>query len=241
MKAYIKSLLLGAILLSVVLTVGCNTQLQEKNPLSGKTTDERIIMSLENTYPEHNFTIVKSYAKNEGHYYGICKDEDGLEFRVDSFIYNNAYHFGCHDEYLKEVLLKQDYLKKAETIALKNGYGFEYDGENDFAQIIINLDETDIDITNIAQTLLDILNSVTNIPLIEISDDEFSTNEVKYFTKPRLYTLGFAFQSEKYNEELSGDGVNLGEQNSSITNMTERIEKRLQESLKRVEYIKKHQ
>ena len=33
------------------------------NPLSGKDTDERIIMCLEEEYPEHDFVIVESYNK----------------------------------------------------------------------------------------------------------------------------------------------------------------------------------
>ena len=33
------------------------------NPLSGKDTDERIIMCLEEEYPEHDFVIVESYNR----------------------------------------------------------------------------------------------------------------------------------------------------------------------------------
>ena len=35
----------------------------EDNPLSGKNTDERIIMCLEEEYPEHDFVVVKSFNK----------------------------------------------------------------------------------------------------------------------------------------------------------------------------------
>ena len=33
------------------------------NPLSGKNTDERIIMCLEEEYPEHDFVVVESFNK----------------------------------------------------------------------------------------------------------------------------------------------------------------------------------
>ena len=33
----------------------------EDNPLSGKNTDERIIMCLEEEYPEHDFVVVESF------------------------------------------------------------------------------------------------------------------------------------------------------------------------------------
>ena len=35
----------------------------EDNPLSGKNTDERIIMCLEEEYPEHDFVVVESFNK----------------------------------------------------------------------------------------------------------------------------------------------------------------------------------
>lgn len=35
------------------------------NPLSGKDTDQRIVMCLNNAYPEHNFKVVKSFDKQK--------------------------------------------------------------------------------------------------------------------------------------------------------------------------------
>lgn len=35
----------------------------EDNPLSGKSTDERIIMCLEQAYPEHTFNTVTSFDR----------------------------------------------------------------------------------------------------------------------------------------------------------------------------------
>ena len=36
------------------------------NPLSGKNTDVRIIMSLEETYPEHTFSVIDSFDNEKG-------------------------------------------------------------------------------------------------------------------------------------------------------------------------------
>ena len=58
------------------------------NPLSGTNTDERIIMCLEEEYPEHDFVIVESYNKENDS--GKFQDENGIEFTVHvwSMIYN---------------------------------------------------------------------------------------------------------------------------------------------------------
>ena len=48
-----------------------------ENPLSGKNTDERIIMCLEQIYPEHTFNKVTSFDESIG--YGIYSDEKGVE------------------------------------------------------------------------------------------------------------------------------------------------------------------
>ena len=48
-----------------------------ENPLSGKNTDECIIMCLEQTYPEHTFNKVTSFDESIG--YGIYSDEKGVE------------------------------------------------------------------------------------------------------------------------------------------------------------------
>ena len=78
------------------------------NPLSGKNTDERIIMCLQQTYPEHTFSIVTPFDKDAD--CGIYSDENGVEFSVSKIIYNNTYHFGCSDNYLKTLLEEQGYI-----------------------------------------------------------------------------------------------------------------------------------
>ena len=44
------------------------------NPLSGKNTDERIIMCLEQAYPEHAFRVVTPFNKEKD--CGIYSDEN---------------------------------------------------------------------------------------------------------------------------------------------------------------------
>ena len=48
---------------------------------------------------------------------GVYSDENGVEFSVSKIIYNNTYHFGCSDDYLKTLLEEQGYI---EHIAAKS-------------------------------------------------------------------------------------------------------------------------
>ena len=45
------------------------------NPLSGKNTDERIIMSLKETYPEHTFSVIDSFDNEKGEGFFLMKAE----------------------------------------------------------------------------------------------------------------------------------------------------------------------
>ena len=45
------------------------------NPLSGKNTDERIIMSLEETSPEHTFSVIDSFDNEKGEGFFLMKAE----------------------------------------------------------------------------------------------------------------------------------------------------------------------
>ena len=97
------------------------------NPLSGKNTDERIIMCLEEEYPEHDFVIVESYNKENDS--GKFQDENGIEFTVHGLVYDNTYHFGCRNDYLKVLLESQDYLKEVSDIAEEYGFSVDYSEE----------------------------------------------------------------------------------------------------------------
>ena len=106
--------------IGIVCLVGCG---QKDNPLKGKNTDERILMCLEEEYPEHDFETVESFNRETD--CGIFKDEEGIEFAVHGLVYDNTYHFGCRNDYLKILLEQQDYLSKINTIAEE--YGFKVD------------------------------------------------------------------------------------------------------------------
>ena len=70
----IKKIVSVILSLSLVFMVsGC--QSDKDNPLHGKDTDERIVMCLENAYPEYNFKVVKSFDKQKNE--GLFEDENG--------------------------------------------------------------------------------------------------------------------------------------------------------------------
>ena len=88
----------------------------EKGLFAGANREERIIMSLEKTYPEHTFQIVKPYDKYNGNYYAVCEDEKGIQFKVHTIMYDNRYHFGCYDQYLVEIEKKGNFINKPHLI-----------------------------------------------------------------------------------------------------------------------------
>ena len=70
----IKKIVSVILSLSLVFMVsGCHSD--KDNPLHGKDTDERIVMCLENAYPEYNFKVVKSFDKQKNE--GLFEDENG--------------------------------------------------------------------------------------------------------------------------------------------------------------------
>ena len=78
-KMLIKKIVSVILSLSLVFMVsGCDSD--KDNPLHGKDTDERIVMCLENAYPEHNFKVVKSFDKQKNE--GLFEDENGISFKV---------------------------------------------------------------------------------------------------------------------------------------------------------------
>lgn len=163
------------LLLFLVLT-GCGIAIKD-NPLTGKNTDERIIMSLQDTYPEHQFTVVKSFDEKKDE--GIFADENGIEFRVMNVTLNNSYHFGCTDEYLYTLLNMQGYVEKAEDIVKK--YGLEWRCVVRPATIV-QLDDN-VDYLCLANMVLEILNCVET-PKVVYPDTEFRTGEVNYYSIP---------------------------------------------------------
>ncbi|MDU0946187.1 MAG: hypothetical protein E7A65_07280 [Anaerococcus vaginalis] len=55
-----KKIILGLVTVILIsLFSVCGLKRDEDNPLSGKDTDQRILMCLNKAYPEHNFKVVK--------------------------------------------------------------------------------------------------------------------------------------------------------------------------------------
>lgn len=166
------------VLVPLVLT-SCGSIRDTDNPLTGKSTDERIIMSLQDTYPEHKFTVVESFDKKENE--GVFADENGIEFRVTNVTYDNIYHFGCTDEYLYTLLMKQGYVEKVKSIA--RNYNLEL-RQVERLSILVQLEE-DIDYIRLAQVVLEILNCVEVPEVIYPKEQGFSTGEVNYYSVPK--------------------------------------------------------
>lgn len=140
-------LLCGFIILSVL---GC----ADKDTFAGANREERIIMSLEKTYPEHTFQIVKPYDKYNGNYYAVCEDEKGIQFKVHTIMYDNRYHFGCYDQYLVEIEKKGNFINKTAEIAKKHGYDIRYDEDNQTLALVIDVDHT-VDTSDVTETIVE--------------------------------------------------------------------------------------
>ncbi len=86
-----KKIIGGLVMITLISVLsGCGLKKSSvNNPLSGKDTDQRIVMCLNNAYREHNFKVVKSFDKRKNE--GTFEDENGLEFKVRDLIYNNTF------------------------------------------------------------------------------------------------------------------------------------------------------
>ena len=209
MKKFYCILICGFIIFNIL---GC----AEKGSFAGKNRDERIIMSLEKTYPEHTFQIVKPYNKYDGNYYAVCEDEKGLQFKVHTIVYDNRYHFGCYDEYLLEILQKDNFINKADEIAKKHGYVIDYDEDNQTLSLEIDV-ENAVDTSDVAETLVEILNATPTLPKIEYPDTTFSTGVENYYSEPEMYKLLYEFVTEKINIVGIGDvPINQKEEKTTI-------------------------
>ena len=177
------------VLLLIILTFlsGCR-----KTPLSDKSIDEKVVMCLEDTYPEHQFYVVHSYdlSKDEGTY----KDEDGVEFNVHNILRNTNYHFGCTDEYFSTLLSRQNYMQILEDIDSR------YDAKiiciEEDVSIEVDLYE-EVNLQNVAEMIFEILNSVEIPKMIFPEKTSFSTGELNYYTYPNGDVIACDFVDEE--------------------------------------------
>lgn len=184
---------LGMFLLTLLLVCvslsGCSELVEltkdtygENNPLSGKNTDERIIMCLEEEYPEHDFVVVESFNKENDS--GKFEDKNGIEFTVHGLIYDNTYHFGCRNDYLKVLLESQDYLNKVSDIAKEYGFNVDYSEETIGIEGDEHTDSSD-SIDRISEMVKKILNSVDTPQIMYPKEaGSFSTGEINYYSIP---------------------------------------------------------
>lgn len=182
--------IIGGLIMVMLISLlsGCGLKkANADNALTGKDTDQRIIMCLQNAYPDHEFKVVKSFDKQKNE--GIFEDENGLEFKVRDLIYNNTYHFGCRDEYLSTILKNEDFFEKAKKmVEEKYGQKLVYN-KNTMSIDIIYDDNNQITTDEISQLVQEVLNIVDTPKVKYPADREFSTNVVNYYTLPALGVL----------------------------------------------------
>lgn len=220
-----KKVIVGMSCILICIALGGCVFNSEDNPLNGKSTDDRIVIALEKTYPEHVFDTVKKYAKYNGKYYSVCEDENGVQFKVDHIIYDNRYHFGCYDEYLLELLKQQNFLNLATNIASQYDCTVDY-SENGMS-IIIPL-SNNMSAFQVAEMMKKIVNSVQT-PSMYIGNEEFSTGEVNYYTISDLRAIGYTFITSDENWVAAGS-VGFEEKDLSTETLSKEIEIRLNEA-----------
>ena len=223
-----KKVFAGMCMMICFIMSACGLGMNSKdNPLSGKSTEERMIMALEQAYPGSNFEVAKKYGEYDGWYYAEFHDENGLKFKVDNVIYNNHYHFGCYDEYMVEILNQQNFLEKATKIANKYGYTLDYDNENKVANVVIPYSEA-VTAGHVAAVMKEILHTV-NVPEMYIANEEFSTGEVNYYSQSKMREVGYVFTSgdERW---LATGIVNFIDRDQSIEELSINIQTRLDEA-----------
>ena len=201
------------------------------NPLSGKNTDERIIMCLEEEYPEHDFVVVESFNKEND--FGKFEDENGIEFTVHGLVYDNTYHFGCRNDYLKVLLESQDYLNKVSDIAEEYGFNVDYSEETIGIEGDENKDSSD-SIVRISEMIQKILNSVDTPQIMYPKEaGSFSTGEINYYSIPCWGQLTCLYHIQGHSAVMTfrfGD-ESITEENIQdiVTEAIEQTEKNIEE------------
>ncbi|MSR94143.1 hypothetical protein FYJ34_07700 [Clostridiaceae bacterium 68-1-5] len=217
-----KIMLLCIILCCFLLMAACGKD-KQKNPIYSKDTNERIIMSLEKTYPENKFTVIKAYDEYDGQYYAVCSDENGLEFRVDTIVYDNTYHFGCKDEYLFQCLQQKEYVEKAKKSAESQGYSVEYDAANRNLTLMIDINKESTS-EEVADEIYEIIHGVKDLPKTIYPNTGFTTGEVNYYSEPKMYNLLYSFYDEQISYTLNTGSVSIFETENDNQSLVKEIE-----------------
>ena len=162
------------------------------NTLIGKTTDEIIILCLEDTYPEHQFHVVDSFDEKKDE--GIFADENDVEFKVrDKITYQERYHFECKDEYLYGLLTRQNYIDKVKNILQKHNLELDENLSLIETSVVVN---DKLDTVELAQMIKEVLNCVEIPTVVYPKKTDFSTGELNYFSMPEWGVFGIELYDE---------------------------------------------
>ena len=201
--------------------------LNSDNPLSGKDTDERIIMCLESAYPGHTFSVVEPFDKKADS--GTFCDENGIEFSVHSLLYDNVYHFGCEDDYLATLLENESFVLKANDIASKYGCHITESGIESGIIDIEPLQDSLNDYTfkEYAQMVSEVLNVVDVPEVVGPETTEFSTGVINYYTRPCMSIL--TYYPITYKDSKTAAKFYFEDKDLSVEQLEQRFEDTLKE------------
>ena len=171
---------------------------------------------------------------------GIDKDtaafrlENGIEFTVHGLVYDNTYHFGCRNDYLKILLEQQDYLSKINTIAEEYGFNVDYSEETIGIDGNKNENESDTDsIDRISKMLQRILNSVDTPQIVyPKAAGSFSTGEINYYSVPCWGQLTCIYHIEGHSAIIT---VRFGEENLTEDAISTIVREALEQTNKNIE------
>lgn len=200
--------LLCVLCLWCVLLSGCSVP-RENNPLDGKDTDERVILCLEDNYPEHQFTTVRPFDGSRG----IYADENGLECEAYSLEYDNTCHFGVTDSYFAGCLERAGFAEAADAVLREYGFALAEDSmayDGSAATQAIPVDDG-LDTRALAEAVKRVLNCVETPRLVMPDNTGFSTGQVSFHSIPEMGSFlvelecsgHTAFQSFAFSEKDS--------------------------------------
>ena len=165
--------------------------------------------------------------------FGKFEDENGIEFTVHGLVYDNTYHFGCRNDYLKVLLESQDYLNKVSDIAEEYGFNVDYSEETIGIEGDENKDSSD-SIVRISEMIQKILNSVDTPQIMYPKEaGSFSTGEINYYSIPCWGQLTCLYHIQGHSAVMTfrfGD-ESITEENIQdiVTEAIEQTEKNIEE------------
>ena len=152
---------------------------------------------------------------------------------LSGLVYDNTYHFGCRNDYLKVLLESQDYLNKVSDIAEEYGFNVDYSEETIGIEGDENKDSSD-SIVRISEMIQKILNSVDTPQIMYPKEaGSFSTGEINYYSIPCWGQLTCLYHIQGHSAVMTfrfGD-ESITEENIQdiVTEAIEQTEKNIEE------------